>query len=119
MLTVSLEGAEFFAYHGLYEEERKVGNKFIVDIEVVSEIKRFADTENIKNTINYEDLFLMAREEIMNNSYKLIETLSNNIATTIFYKFPEAEKVKVSIAKLNPPIGGKCDRAKVTVVKER
>ena len=53
---IALEGMEFFAYHGLYELERKEGNQFRVDIEIETDFTKGALSDEISGTLNYEDI---------------------------------------------------------------
>ena len=74
---VSLEGLEFKAYHGFYDEERKRGNRFICDVSI--ELKSFdSNDDNIFDTVNYEDVYAIIDEE-MKKTCKLIETVAYNI----------------------------------------
>jgi len=110
---VALNGLEFKAFHGFYDEERKVGNTFIVDVKV--ELKTFdSSDDNIYDTVNYEDIYTIVEEE-MANTCKLIETVAYNIIQRI-KSIDNIVTTSVKLAKLNPPIKGKCDRAVVEMV---
>lgn len=100
---VSLEGLEFKAYHGFYDEERKHGTRFICDISV--ELKSFDSIDdNIYDTVNYEDVYAIVEEE-MKKTCKLIETVAYNIVERI-KTLDNVTAAKVKIAKLNPPLVG-------------
>jgi len=108
--VVSLEGLNFFAYHGFYDEERKKGNDFICDVHV--EVKSFDSIDdNIFDTVNYEDVYAIVKEE-MANTKKLIETVVFNILKRI-KKLDNVTAVSVKLAKLNPPIEGDIQQAVV------
>ena len=107
--TVSIKGAEFFAYHGYYEEERLSGNTFIVDAEV--ELKSFdSSDDNIHDTVNYEKLFKICASE-MDNTQKLLETVVFNIITRFNDSFSNITGGKVKLSKLGPQFGGKVEKA--------
>jgi dihydroneopterin aldolase len=114
MISISIRGAEFFAYHGFYPEEQKLGNKFIVDVEVsflpLTNIKE----DKINNTIDYEQLYKMIDEQ-MKQTRKLIETVAQAIADQIKDSYPVVEKIQVSIKKLNPPLKGKVDYSCIVI----
>ncbi len=114
MITISIHGAEFFAYHGFYPEEQKLGNKFLVDVEV-----SFLPLTNIKedklsNTVDYEQLYNMVDEQMKHTS-KLIETVAQAIVDQIKDNFPVVEKIQISIKKLNPPLKGKVDYSCIVI----
>jgi dihydroneopterin aldolase len=56
MVTIALHGAEFFARHGYYPEEQILGNRFIVDIEVSYDNDLSDQSDNLEDTVNYEQL---------------------------------------------------------------
>ncbi len=115
---INLEGMEFYAYHGLYEQEQMIGNRFIVDIFITFEYESAkGQVENLSKTIDYEKLYACASLE-MRKRYKLLETLAEKIIDHIHDAYPSILFVKVSVTKLHPPVGGHCDKAKVTLQKE-
>jgi len=114
MVTISLQGAEFFAHHGFYPEEQVLGNKFIVDITVSFTPGHNFKDDKISNTIDYETLQKIA-EAKMKHACKLIETVAQSIADEIKDKYPFAETIKVSVKKQHPPLGGKVEYAGVEI----
>ncbi|CAN5248005.1 dihydroneopterin aldolase [soil metagenome] len=113
MITISLHGAEFFAYHGFYPEEQKLGAKFIVDIEVGFSPGDLS-SDKLANTVDYEKLYNLVSVE-MKQTRKLIETVAHAIANKIKSDFPVAEQIKVSLKKLNPPLSGKVEYSGITL----
>jgi 7,8-dihydroneopterin aldolase/epimerase/oxygenase len=111
---VALEGLEFHAYHGVYPHERSSGNKFEVDVIVETEFSDSAFQDDLSGTINYEELYAIVKEEMARPS-KLLETVGHAIAKKALDSFQEAKNVEVRISKFNPPIGGVCKKATVTV----
>ena len=116
--TVSLEGLEFHSYHGVYAHERSSGNKFEVDVFVETEIRDSAFRDDLKGTINYEDIYAVVKAE-MEKPSKLLESVGHSIAEKILTKFSDAVSVRLNISKFNPPIGGVCRKASVTINKNR
>lgn len=108
---VAIRGAEFFAFHGYYEEERKSGNRFIIDAEV--SLKTFdSNDDNINDTVNYEQLFNVCNQE-MQKTQKLLETVVFNIITRIKSEYPTVVGAKVKMEKIGPQLGGKVEKAVV------
>lgn len=118
MGKVSLQGLEFFAYHGFHDEEQKIGNKYAVDISVDTNFELAAEKDRLSQTVNYEELYKIVRKE-MGVPSRLLEHIGNRIIHHVFNDFPTVEAVEISISKFNPPIGGVCERAKVTLTEKR
>lgn len=115
---ISLEGLEFFAHHGFYKEEQKIGNKFAVDISIVTDLTGAAEHDELEETINYETLYRIIRH-VMNKPTKLLEHLGKMIIDTVFNEFPKVNSIKVKVSKYNPPVGGICHKASVTLRESR
>jgi len=109
MTRIALEGMHFFAYHGYYEEERIVGNQFIIDTYV--DVDTFDSTDDdINDTVNYEVIYDIVKGH-MTKKYKLLETIALNISTDLKNRFSNIKKVKVKVSKVGPQLGGEVDRA--------
>ena len=114
MITIALQGAEFFAYHGFYPEEQKLGCRFLVDIEVGFNPQTDPGADELKHTVDYEKVYNIACEE-MKYPRKLIETVGQGIMDRIQKKYPYVETICVTIKKLNPPLVGKVGYSAVTI----
>ena len=74
MGQITLEGMEFFAFHGFYDEEQKIGNKYGIDLTINTDLRRAAESDNLDETVNYEVLYALVLEEIdIATSDELIE----------------------------------------------
>ena len=106
---VAIEGAEFYAYHGFYDEEQKAGNIFIVDAEVIF-VSADMGSDDLNLTVNYEQLYNICKEE-MKITHRLIETVAFNILNQMKKHFPEITGARVKIQKIAPQLGGKVDKS--------
>jgi dihydroneopterin aldolase len=113
--TIQLNNLHFFAEHGMYEEERAVGNEFEMNISL--QIK--APKEKIKSledTINYAEVYRMVKE-IFSRRKPLLETLAMEIAEELKQQFSQTREINISIKKLNPPITGFSGSVGITYTK--
>lgn len=117
MGTISLEGLEFFAYHGFYQEERKIGNKFSVDLTIEVDFTQAAQADKLSATVDYESLYKIV-QKVMIQPAKLLEHIGYTIIDEIAASFPQVKAVEVSVAKHNPPVGGVCKWAKVKLQRK-
>ncbi len=116
MMTIAIHGAEFFAYHGFYPEEQKLGTKFVVDVEVdFRPVTAGIRQDDISHTVDYEQLYEIVCNE-MKHTRKLIETVAQAMADGIKTKYPFADSVQVVLKKMHPPMAGKVDHSSVTIV---
>ncbi|MCR5888880.1 dihydroneopterin aldolase [Hymenobacter sp. J193] len=118
MGQIALEGMEFFAFHGYYDEEQKIGNKYGVDLYIRTDLHAAGQSDNLQQTVNYEVLYRVVREEMLAPA-RLLEHLGHRVIDRIMAEFPYVRSVKVKVAKFNPPLGGICHRAQITLVRKR
>lgn len=111
--TIALEGLHFHAFHGYYLEERKMGNDFIVNVKLTVKSFDSAD-DNIDDTINYEEVYNICKSQ-MNNTQKLLETVVLNICNDIKQSFSGIAQGIVTLEKIGPQLGGRADKATVTM----
>tara|TARA_Y100001972_G_C7663765_1_gene335154 strand:+ start:3634 stop:3984 length:351 start_codon:yes stop_codon:yes gene_type:complete len=112
MGKVMLEGMEFYARHGYYEEERIIGNKYSVDVEMELDFNEAVEEDKLEGTVNYEKVYAMVAE-VMSIDAILLEHLAGKIIKRIKSKFPHVQEVKVRVSKYNPPVKGLCQKATV------
>jgi len=118
MGQIALKGMEFFAFHGFYDEEQKIGNKYGVDLYIRTDLHAAGASDDLSQTINYEVLYRLVAEE-MAAPARLLEHLGYRVIDRILVRFPHIHAVKVSVSKFNPPLGGICTRARVTLKRKR
>lgn len=114
MGAVSLEGVEFYAFHGVYEEERQIGNRFSIDIRIETEIEKAGLSDELGDTVDYERVYLIMAG-VMENSSNLLENIASNIIKGVRKTYPSVGEITVKVSKLNPPIGAICRSASVTM----
>ncbi len=114
MSQISLNGMEFFAYHGCFEEEQIIGTNFIVDLEIETDTSKSEETDELSDTINYQEVYLLVKKEMEQNS-KLLEHVGKRILNSLTTQFSEIEKAKIKISKINPQLGGKLDNVSITL----
>lgn len=102
--TIQLHNLHFFAYHGLYEDEKILGNEFEVNISMNVKVLT-EDKVSIGDTINYAEAYEVVKE-VFNQRENLLETICINICTAAKNQFPRLKKIAIQIIKLHPPIIG-------------
>jgi len=108
---ISIDDIRIFAFHGLYPEERILGNWYTLDVLIEFEAQsNFSD--DIANTIDYSIIFTICKLE-MAKPVDLLETVAKNIADKIRAKISDDFSILVQISKENPPMGLSSGRSTV------
>lgn len=113
---IHLRDVRLHAYHGVMEQEQKVGNDYTVDVRVGYPIERAAKTDDVADTLNYAELYGVVKRE-MDVPSKLLEHVAGRIAKAIEQEFPAATSIDLTITKLNPPFGADCHGAGIELHK--
>jgi len=114
MGKIAIEGMKFYAHHGYYAEERRVGNHFEADVYVHASLQQAGETDDLQATVNYEVIWELARDAMQDSSF-LLEHVALRLYRSIRARFPGISSCKVRITKLNPPIPGEVARTYVEV----
>lgn len=103
-MTIRLQDIEMHAFHGVLEEERRLGNTFRVNVSMsVSDVVG-VQTDRIEDTINYQAVYDIVAQEMAIPS-QLLEHVVYRIRRALLAQWPNAE-VRVAVSKKNPPLGG-------------
>lgn len=112
MSTIRLKNVRIFTNHGCLIEEEKIGSDYLVNLTVKADLSKAAKTDSLNDTVDYVHLQHIIKTEMAQRS-KLLEQVGQRIIDRVFTEIPLVTKAKVSISKMNPPIGG--DVAEVVV----
>lgn len=115
MDTLTLKGLSFHAKHGYYEEERKLGNDFEVDLIFRSDLRKAGHNDDLEQTIDYQKAEEIVKDIMMGDSVKLIETLCLHIGEKLFEEFEEVESLEVLVRKLHPPLETNTQHSEVSM----
>ena len=115
---IIIQGLRIYAYHGVMEQERKVGAYFTIDLEVETDFTSALQSDELSGTISYADLFETLKRE-MSLPSSLLEHVAGRIAKAILADYPTAQSVRIRLLKENPPRGADCQGAGVEVFCER
>ncbi|AZJ32951.1 MULTISPECIES: dihydroneopterin aldolase [Tenacibaculum] len=105
MGIIRVNDIRVFTNHGCLDEEARIGSEYRVDIEVKADLQTSAKTDNLVDTVDYVHLNKIVKEEMAIRS-KLLEHVAQRILSRIFKEIQLVDEAEVSVAKINPPIGG-------------
>jgi dihydroneopterin aldolase len=106
MGLIQIENMEFYSFHGHFKEERIVGNKFLVDLTVETDMDAPSESDNLKDAVNYQRLYEIIKQQMEVKSH-LLEHIAGRIIDAIYSEIGGIKKVTVKVSKMNPPMGGK------------
>ena len=113
---ILLQGIQFYGYHGVYEEERRLGQRFLVDVELRLDLTGAEDWDDVSLSVDYSQVHAAVLEIGTRQQFKLLETLAARIASTLLERFP-IQRVTVRATKPAPPFPGTLAGVSVEVTR--
>jgi dihydroneopterin aldolase len=113
-----IEDIELFAYHGHFDEEKTIGSRYLVNIEIELTNEKSCKTDCLEDTYNYQRAYDIISAE-MRQASSLLESIGNRIAEKILKDSEMIRSVTVKVAKMNPPMGGNVKSVAVEVTQKR
>ena len=116
---IRLHNAVFYGYHGNMHEERNLGGRFHVDVELKTDFSRASETDDLHNTVNYETVYTLIQDIMTSEKHRLLETIAERIASVILETWPVVESVVVKVRKPGVPLKGVIDYVEVEIDEQR
>jgi dihydroneopterin aldolase len=116
MGLIQIENMEFYSFHGHFKEEQIVGNKFILDLTIETDMKIPSGSDNLRDAVDYQRLYQIIKLQMDKKSH-LLEHIAGRIIDAIYAEMTGILKVTVKVSKMNPPMGGKI--GSVSVIMSR
>ncbi len=117
MAIISIENMEFYAYHGCFEEEQKIGTRFQVDLNMEVDTSAAEKSDSLNDTVDYLAVYQCVKDEMMKPS-KLLEHVARRILNRVQQEFGDVKYAWVKVMKMNPPLGGKMEYVAVELESE-
>lgn len=111
---ITLNDLRFHAHHGVLEHERLCGNTFVVNLRMAVDICRAAQTDDIRDALNYAEVYEAVKAE-MGIPSRLLEHAAMRIVHRLFKDFPQISSIKLKLEKQNPPMNADMRSAAVEV----
>jgi dihydroneopterin aldolase len=116
---IRIKNASFYAYHGVASDEQNLGGKFEVDVEIHADLSASFDTDELRETVNYELVYSFIKNAVTSRKHYLLESLASGIARGLLKEFSVIDLVKVTVRKPHPPVKGVVDYVEVEIVEPR
>ena len=103
---IVLEGLFFYGYHGVMNEEKALGQKFYIDLELYCSLQKAGKEDELTESIDYAGVYFLVRNIVEKERYDLIEALAEKIAWDILDKYDKIKGVMVYVKKPEAPLPG-------------
>ncbi|MDY0410020.1 dihydroneopterin aldolase [Virgibacillus soli] len=119
MDKIILSGMQFYGYHGLFPEENKLGQRFQVNVELYTNLKKAGESDNMEDSIHYGHVYDIIRKIVEGEVKNLLEAVAEHIAKDLLASFELLQACRVNVVKLDPPIPGHFGPVAVEIYREK
>jgi 7,8-dihydroneopterin aldolase/epimerase/oxygenase len=117
--TIFINGLVVHARHGVMKHETEVGQRFVIDIELFTDLSESAHTDRLADTVSYSNVVATATAAFKDTNYKLLERAAGAVADAILTAFPRIRAVKVTVHKPHAPIDAIFEDVGVVLTRNR
>ncbi|KAL3536009.1 hypothetical protein ACH5RR_004470 [Cinchona calisaya] len=114
-----LRGLKFHGYHGVKQEERKLGQKFLIDVDAWTDLRAAGTSDHLSDTISYTSIYAIVKEVLEGPPKNLLESVAQLIASTTLSKYPQISAVRVQVGKPHVAVQGPVDYLGVEIIRYR
>ena len=118
MGKVKLSNIKAYGHHGCLQEEAIIGSDYRVDLEIMADLTKASQSDNLLDTVDYVHLNRIVKEE-MKIRAKLLEHVAKRIVDRVFSELAMVEEIEISVSKINPPIGGDVEMVSINLQRIR
>ena len=115
---IRIKNMKFYAYHGVTETEKEIGNRFEVDCEFKIAATQTLMSDSLDDTVDYSSVYDLVSRIVTENKFNLVETLANKLADDIFEAY-NLSRVRIRVRKIKPPMAGEIDCFEVETERKR
>src|ERR1700740_587702 len=117
--TIFIKGVVVHARHGVMEHETEVGQRFVIDLELYTDLSESSRTDRLADTVSYSNVVATATAAFRDDNYKLLERAAGAVADAILAAFPRIRTVKVTVHKPHAPIAAILEDVGVVLTRNR
>ncbi|WP_184080871.1 dihydroneopterin aldolase [Nocardiopsis mwathae] len=115
---IAVRGLRAFGYHGVYPEERREGQDFVVDVVLGLDTRAAAKSDDVADTVHYGELSGRLVAVVEGEPVNLIETLAERLAAACLDE-PLVQEAEVTVHKPDAPVPHRFDDVAVTILRRR
>lgn len=119
MDKIIMRNLRFYGYHGVFEEEQENGQYFHIDAELYLDLMKAGKSDELKDSIDYSQVFEIIRDITENKKFRLLEKLAESISGEILSRYKEISKITLRVKKPEAPIDGEFDWVGVEITRSR
>jgi 7,8-dihydroneopterin aldolase/epimerase/oxygenase len=117
--TIFVNGLLIHAHHGVMAHEEKVGQRFMIDLELAIDLAPAGRSDKLADTVSYSAIVDAATRAFTRESFRLLEAAAAAVADDLIAAFPPVVSVRVTLHKPHAPIAAIFNDVGVSILRKR
>jgi dihydroneopterin aldolase len=101
---ILIEKLDIYAYHGFFSEEERLGQRFVLDLVLETDLRASSISDALTDTVNYGKVVAVVTEAFTARRFNLLEAAARAVALAVLEAFPPVSRIEVTLRKPAPPI---------------
>ncbi|MDX8047706.1 dihydroneopterin aldolase [Gracilibacillus sp. S3-1-1] len=119
MDKIHLNQMSFYGFHGVFPEEKKLGQRFLVDLILETDLQKAGKSDDLHHSIDYGLVYQVTKQVVEGYSKNLVEAVAEEIAQSLLVRFDLLQACTVKVVKPDPPIPGHYQSVAVEIYREK
>ncbi|MCR5543219.1 MAG: 2-amino-4-hydroxy-6-hydroxymethyldihydropteridine diphosphokinase [Eubacterium sp.] len=119
MDKICIENIKVFAFHGVFDKEKREGQNFYITVKAWLDLKKAGTSDSLKSTVNYAELTELVQDTFVETSYDTIEAAAEVVVEAILSNFPLIQKTTIKVSKPEAPIDADFENVSVEITRSR
>ena len=116
---ISIRRIGIFAYHGVFEEEARLGQRFYISIDAQADLSAAGRSDDLSQSVSYADLAMRVQEIAVSDRFQILEALAERIAGDLLSEFPRITEITVTVEKPGAAIAALFDGLSISITRTR
>lgn len=118
-MIIKLNEMVFYGFHGTHDEERRLGQRFIVNVKLHTDDAGDGQIRHLEDTVDYTKVYADIKEIMETRQFYLLEACANTVADELLKNYSLLTRVELCIRKPSVPIQGSLASVEVQLCKAR
>lgn len=118
-MKICLNEMVFYGFHGVFAEERALGQRFIVSLHLITDDSHDHAIRKLEDTVDYTKVYALLKTIMESDQFHLLESVANAILDNVLAEFPLVQRAKVYIQKPSVAIQGSLKSVELVMERKR
>ena len=117
MDEIRIKKLTVFAHHGVFPEENRLGQKFVISADLYTDLRRAGLTDDLTQSMDYGSICADITSFLTAHTFSLLETAAEQLCAFLLRRYEQLERIRLEIEKPWAPIGLPLETASICITR--